>query len=338
MVITRRAGAGNTSRKVVVPKPFRQGERACCVSGWTAASVQCFAGRYRGGRPAAGAAAAAPDRRRWPRAGCGRPRSAPDRHAAWKMRKMPAASGEDACGPAERQLRRLRPARRARRHLGRGQEGGELVHAAAGDPPQHGVVGGRPGVMAAGRHALAVSSPAMRKARCSSRSNTSQTQEMVVSCFDHLGGEIAAHAIGRRLVARHHREPARLRLVVEVLHQLVELRGRRAVDGFEGDGGAARLRRRDGSAGRRARSRPASARRRRDQQTGPTHDNRAARQARRPELHSMDTPVGRAFCSLSPSDAPERSGQDGVGVQRERRAAPQAKRQSASAMALIWRP
>ena len=56
-----------------------------------------------------------------------------------------------------------------------------------------------------------------------------------------LGGEVAAHPVGRCRVSRQHRQPPLLRFVVETAHQRMELRGRRAVDGFKGNGGAARL-------------------------------------------------------------------------------------------------
>ena len=160
------------------------------------------------------------------------------------------------------------------------------------------------------RRPLAVSSPAMRKARCSSRSNTSQTQEIVVCLLDDLGGEIAAHAIGRRAFARHHRQPARLRLVVEIPHQGLELRraaGRRsnskatlAPRGWPADaiGWSVKV-----AGGERQR-----AERRRQQHRADTHT--AARQARPPELHSIDTPVGRLLF-LSPSACAKRNGQGG---------------------------
>ena len=59
--------------------------------------------------------------------------------------------------------------------------------------------------------------------------------------FGYLDREIAAHAIDRGLFARDHREAAALRFVVEILHQFLELTGRQAIDGLEGNSGAARL-------------------------------------------------------------------------------------------------
>ena len=90
---------------------------------------------------------------------------------------MPAASGEASAASAKATCGFRRrgdvPA-----HIWRGQECGELLHAGAGDPAQHGVIGGcQASRMAA---TFAVSSPLMRSARCSSRSNTSHTQEIVV--------------------------------------------------------------------------------------------------------------------------------------------------------------
>ena len=171
------------------------------------------------------------------------------------------------------------------------------------------------------------------QARCSSRSNTSHTQEIVVSRFDHLGGEIAAHAIGRRAFARHHRQPARLRLVVEVLHQLGELRGRRAVDRFEGDGGAARLR---GMQARLAVGVAAGERQRAgDGQQRPTIRRLAARERARTRTPRHGRPCRTRFCSLIP-----RSGRT-VAAIRLACPASRARRGSvsrSSAMALMWRP
>jgi hypothetical protein len=57
----------------------------------------------------------------------------------------------------------------------------------------------------------------------------------------HFDGEIAAHTERRGLLTRNHREAARLRFIVEVLNELLELSGRQTVDGIEGNGRAAGL-------------------------------------------------------------------------------------------------
>ncbi len=189
---------------------------------------------------------------------------------------------------------------RAWRDLGRGQEGGELVHAAAGDPAQHRVVGGRPGVAMAARFARfggLLAGNAQRAAVVAVEHVPDPGDRGLP--LRHLGGEITAHAIGRRAFARHHRQAACLRLVVERLHQLMELAGRQAVDGFEGNGSAARLDRPLRPDGCRGCMRPAPSRNRRPTAHAETH---VARRARRARTHSTAlTPLSVAafFKSLS---------------------------------------
>jgi len=45
----------------------------------------------------------------------------------------------------------------------------------------------------------------------------------------HFNSEIAAHAVGRRLFAGDDRQPARLYLFIQILHQLPELTRRQTV-------------------------------------------------------------------------------------------------------------
>ena len=224
----------------------------------------------------------------------------------WKMRKMPAASGEESGAPAS--------AMRGSLSGVPGATSGEVRKAASWSMlllamrRSMAVVGGRPGVVVAGQgrrfgRLLAGDAQGAPVVAVEHVPDPGDGGLML----DHLGGEITAHAIGRRAFARHHRQPAGLRLVVEVLHQALKLIGRRPVDGLEGDGGAARLAGRGDRAvvgiagGERQRAES------RDEQTGPGHTLRATRQARPPELHCIDTPVA-GFFSLSPSTAAERSG------------------------------
>ena len=180
--------------------------------------------------------------------------------------------------------------------------------------------------------------PLMRSARCCVAVEHVPHPGDRGLALDDFGGEIAAHAIGRRAFARDHREPARLRLVVEIPHQGLELRGRRAVDGVEGDGGAARLRRPPGSAGLRTGKRRASnAQASRQQHSGPTPTKRRATRAAAPTpLHGHPS---ADFC-YSPPAGRKRSGSSGAesSKQAARRAALRKTIQAASAMALMWRP
>ena len=164
------------------------------------------------------------------------------------------------------------------------------------------------------RYATGVSSPAMRKARRSSRVEHVPDPGDGGLALDHLGGEIAAHAIGRRAFARHHRQPARLRLVVEVLHQLGGIdraAGRRSIRRRRWRRAAGRPRRPGGC---RYRTRRAPARRGPRQANLAVTKRRAARKPRPPELDCIDTPVA-GFSSLSPSIAADRSGSMAAGVQ-----------------------
>ncbi len=93
-----------------------------------------------------------------------------------------------------------------------------------GDPPQHGVVGGRPGVAVAALDGLRAGDA--QGAPLLAVEDVPDPGDGGLRICD-LGGEIAAHPIGRGLLARHHRQLARLRLVVEILHQFWNCAGGR---------------------------------------------------------------------------------------------------------------
>ena len=141
--------------------------------------------------------------------------------------------------------------RRRKRHIRRGlfarcrglasgtgrrtEEGGQPGHPVPGDTADHLVVGGGPG-RASGRTGLLAGEP--QGALAVGIVNVPHPGDRGALAL-HMGRDIAANAVLRRRFPGHHRDLPRLGFLVELLDEAAEHRFRWAIDGFEGDRGAA---------------------------------------------------------------------------------------------------
>ena len=116
-------------------------------------------------------------------------------------------------------------------------------------------------------------------------------------------GEVAAHAVSRRLFARNHRKSPHLSFIVEILHKPLELSRRQAVERVECNGGAAWLLRGYALTIGIARD---EGERNGEQAGDAPNAPRAANAVTPTPLHRH--PYGRAFCSLTPPAGVNRSG------------------------------
>ena len=154
------------------------------------------------------------------------------------------------------------------------------------------------------------------------------------------GGEIAAHAIGRAgFRATSPPSGGSALRSSSVCTSSLEMAGRRAVDRFEGDGGAARLAvQMNRWGGRRDCRRRAPTRSSADNATPGRHSTPRAAAGALPHHHCIDTPAGGLVLVVSDSaTAIQRSVWDRREVQLTRPHVG-ARDYSASAMALICRP
>ena len=210
--------------------------------------------------------------------------------------KIPDDSGANRRRPSHGHRRRgLGRRRRVRLGIGRGEEGGEAVHAGAGDATQHLIVGDRPGPVSGGAGGL-LAGDAQGAALVGVVDVPHPGDGRALAL--RLGGDVAAHAVLRRPFARHDGELARVGLLRQVLDQSVENAFGRAVDRFEGDGRPLRRRGRDGrlAVGGAGRGGQPERDRRDDARSGRRRALHAATPARLPAAIRINTPDDRPAC------------------------------------------